>query len=261
MVLLGLLLALASAFTTNVGFLLRHRGAVEAPVRHGASPAAQRDRPVPVEVVDDRLPRRVRRLRVPRRGAGAGVALDGAGGARGRARAARRRGRALVRLPPRPQGVDGRRPDGRRPRLPRAHRRRPLGPGVGRVLGRGDARLRERPGRHRHDADPLSPHVAVTGSPRRDARRGSRPPVHGHPRGGQGAHRQPRPQRDARSSSVLTCRLRSPRPSRRSSRRPGRCRSGRRSRSSPSRRSRATRRRSRPASSSSAIRSATMPSR
>jgi drug/metabolite transporter (DMT)-like permease len=37
MVLLGLLLALASAFTTNVGFLLRHRGAVAAPyvtVRH-----------------------------------------------------------------------------------------------------------------------------------------------------------------------------------------------------------------------------------
>ena len=126
-------------------------------VRHGASPAAQRDRPVPVQVVDDRLRRRVRRLRAPRRGAGAGVALDGAGGARGRARAARGRGRALVRLPPRAQGVGGRRPDGCRPGLPRTDGRRQFGPGVGRVLGRGDARLRERAGRHRHGADPLSP--------------------------------------------------------------------------------------------------------
>ena len=106
--LLGLALTLASAFTTNVGFLLRHRGAVAAPGRRRPPSAAQRRRAVPLEVVDARLRARGDRVRAARRRPRARAALDRPGRARRRARAARRDRRALVRLPPRPPRVDGR---------------------------------------------------------------------------------------------------------------------------------------------------------
>ena len=52
---IGLLLALGCAFATNLAFLWKHRGAVAAPdvdIRH---PLAQRQGPVPLQVVGDRL--------------------------------------------------------------------------------------------------------------------------------------------------------------------------------------------------------------
>jgi hypothetical protein len=74
-VILGLILALASAVATNLAFLFKHRGAVR-PADPGPPSAAQRGRSVPLQMVRGRLGRGDRGLVSARRCAVTRAALD-----------------------------------------------------------------------------------------------------------------------------------------------------------------------------------------
>ena len=157
---IGLLLALGCAFATNLAFLWKHRGAVAAPevdIRH---PLRERDGPVRLQVVDDRLRGGARRLGPARRRAGAGSDLARAGGDLRRPRVPGRARRPLVRLRARQARVDGRRADGRRPRVPGPHGPDRLGGLALELLDLGHDRLRGRDGLPRRAAPDLAPGAA-----------------------------------------------------------------------------------------------------
>ena len=156
LVLLGLILALASAVghQSRVPVQAARRGARAADP--GSPSGAQRRRPLSLEVVPGRLARGDRGLGPARRCALARAAVDRAGGALRRARVPRRLRRALLRLSARTAAM-GRRHDHRgRAGGHRADRRRRRRPGA-RLTGGADRRrgrdLRDRRRAHQ-DLDP-----------------------------------------------------------------------------------------------------------
>ena len=144
---LGIIFAVASALTANVAVLCKHRGATMAPTILLHAPARERDEPLSLEVVADRLCGRRRRLGLSRRRHGTRAALDGPGRDRGRPRASRPARTALLRDPPGPPRMGRPLPQRLRPRLAGPYRRGLRGP-LGLFPGRASC-LRGSAGRRR----------------------------------------------------------------------------------------------------------------
>ena len=159
--------------------------------RGHAPPTAQRDRSVPLEVVDDRLAGGGRCLSCACRRAHAAAALARPGGAVGRVRPSRRARGAILRVPARPPAVGRDRLGGGFASAPGANRtelrRRPL-----RLLRERHDHLRGRCRRGGDAADLLGSHGAGQGSVRSAARRGCGARFRDLRRGNQGAERRSR---------------------------------------------------------------------
>ena len=139
---IGLLLALATAFASVLGFLYKHRGAVESPRGRAAAPDPHLARPLSLALVHARDRRRDGGLGPARRRAGAGADLARPVGDRRRAGAAHGDRRPAVRPPGHPARVDRRRARGARARLPRRDARGRRRRGARRLRDRSPGHLR-----------------------------------------------------------------------------------------------------------------------
>ena len=171
------------------GLPVEAQGRGRSPRRRHPPPAAQRHRPVLLEVVDGRLLGCARRVGPARRRARAGSHLAGAGGDLRRPRVPRRAGGPLVRLPARQARVDGRRAHRHRPCLPRPHGSDRGGGIALELFDLGDDRLRGRNGLPRRDAPDHAPRAAAPSPPGPDAGRRGGHPLRRLRHLDQGAHR------------------------------------------------------------------------
>ena len=114
LMILGLLLALASALATNVAFLLKYRGAVVWHADRGPPSASQCRRALSLQVVRDRVAGRDPRVGAARRRTAPGAVVDRPGRAVRRAGLPGRPRRTVLRLPPRTLAVVRRHDHGRR---------------------------------------------------------------------------------------------------------------------------------------------------